>query len=193
MRRRLEIARTLIHEPKVLFLDEPTSGLDPQSRRVVWDLLRNIRQESSITVFLTTHYMEEAEALCSRIAIIDVGKIVVLGSPQELKQRIPGNDIVSLTLDELSDAIVDTIKSQSFVHRVHTEDNDIRVYVDIGARDLPLILESVRSTGGKTLLATVREQSLEDVFIHYTGRSIRDEGPRKVSKLSPGMPRRLGR
>jgi len=188
MRRRLELARTLVHEPRVLFLDEPTSGLDPQSRRVVWDLLTNIRRNSSTTLFLTTHYMDEAEALCHRIAIIDRGKIVVHGTPQELKRQIPGNDMISLTLEELSEPVVEAIGGLDFVHRVHSEDTIVRTYVESGARNLPALLEAVRAAGGEVSSATVQEQSLEDVFIHHTGRSIRDEGPRKVSMLSPGMP-----
>ncbi len=192
MRRRLEIARVLMHRPKILFLDEPTSGLDPQSRRAVWELLDKIRQEDTMTLFLTTHYMEEAEALCTRVAIIDAGKIVILGSPQELKQHLPGKDVISLTLEKLSDAIGDSVKNLPFAHQVFAEDNSIRVAVDMGARDLPAIMEVIRSAGGKVLSATVHEQSLEDVFIYFTGRSIRDEGPKKVSLLSAGMPRRTG-
>ena len=103
MRRRLEIARVLVHKPKLLFLDEPTIGLDPQSRRVVWGLLEKLMQDNDLTVFLTTHYMDEAEVLCKRVAIIDSGKIVAIGSPDELKSQIPGNDIVALSLAALSE------------------------------------------------------------------------------------------
>jgi len=194
MRRRLEIARGLVHRPKILFLDEPSIGLDPQSRRVVWDFLRKLIEGGSMTIFLTTHYMEEAEVLCSKVAIIDSGRIIALGSPQELKSQIPGNDIVSLTVDSLSETLADSLRNLSFVHKVSTENNNITVYVDSGAQDLPVLLEEVRSQGRKIFSATVHEQSLEDVFIHYTGKSIREEEAKKVSLLvGAGVPKRFGR
>jgi ABC-2 type transport system ATP-binding protein len=194
MRRRLEIARVLVHRPKLLFLDEPTIGLDPQSRRVVWDFLEKLTEGDSMTIFLTTHYMEEAEALCGRVAIIDSGKIIVLGSPDELKAQIPGKDIISLTLGELTEAMAAMIEKLPFVHKVKTEDNSVRVYVDNGARNLPLLIDEVRAAGGTVLSATIHEQSLEDVFIHYTGKSIREEEAKKVSFLvGAGIPQKLGR
>lgn len=194
MRRRLEIARVLVHRPEILFLDEPTLGLDPQSRHVVWDFLRKLREEDTMTVFLTTHYMEEAEALCSRVAIIDSGKIIALGSPGELKSRIPGNDIVSLTIENLSECIIDRVKNLVYAHGVTLENNTIRVYVDSGAQNLPMLIEEIKSAGGKVLSAAIHEQSLEDVFIHYTGKSIREEEARKVSFLvGAGTPQKWGR
>jgi ABC-2 type transport system ATP-binding protein len=194
MRRRLEVARVLVHRPKILFLDEPTIGLDPQSRHVVWDFLRKLREGDSMTVFLTTHYMEEAEALCNRVAIIDSGKIIAIGSPNELKSQIPGNDIISLTFESLSEDIIDRIKALTFVHNVNIEDNNLRIYVDNGALNLPLLMDEIKSFGGKILSVTIHEQSLEDVFIHYTGKSIREEEARKVSLLiGAGIPQRWGR
>jgi ABC-2 type transport system ATP-binding protein len=194
MRRRLEIARVLVHRPKILFLDEPTIGLDPQSRHVVWDFLRKLREGDSITIFLSTHYMEEAEALCNRVAIIDSGKIIAMGSPDELKSQIPGNDIISLTIDNLSGDIVEIIKNLPFVHKVNIENNTIRVYVDSGAQNLPVLMDEMKSSGVKVLSATIHEQSLEDVFIHYTGRSIREEEAKKVSfLLGAGVPQKWGR
>lgn len=194
MRRRLEIARVLVHRPKILFLDEPTLGLDPQSRHVVWDFLRKLREEDTMTVFLTTHYMEEAEALCSRVAIIDSGKIIALGSPGELKSQIPGNDIVSLTIENLSEVIIDKVKNLVYAHGVTLENNTIRVYVDSGAQNLPMLIDEIKSSGGKVLSAAIHEQSLEDVFIHYTGKSIREEEVRKVSFLvGAGTPQKWGR
>lgn len=193
MRRRLEVARVLVHRPKILFLDEPTIGLDPQSRHVVWDFLRKLREGDSMTVFLTTHYMEEAEALCNRVAIIDSGKIIVIGSPDELKSQLPGNDIVSLAFENLSEGIVARINDLTFVHKVNIEDNSIRVYVDSGAQNLLMLIDEIKSSGGKILSATIHEQSLEDVFIHYTGKSIREE-TRKVSFLvGAGIPQKWGR
>jgi len=194
MRRRLEIARVLVHQPRILFLDEPTIGLDPQSRRVVWDFLRRLIEKASMTVFLTTHYMEEAEALCSRVAIIDSGKIIVMGSPDELKAQIPGNDIISLSLEDLTETVIDRIKALTFVHRIAVEDRSIRVYVDNGALNLPALIDEARSSGGKILSASIHEQSLEDVFIHYTGKSIREEDVKKVNFLiGAGIPQRWGR
>ncbi len=194
MRRRLEIARVLVHRPKILFLDEPTIGLDPQSRHVVWDFLRKLKEGDSMTVFLTTHYMEEAEALCNRVAIIDSGKIIAIGSPDELKSQLPGNDIIALAFESLSEDIVDRIKALAFVHNINIEDNNLRIYVDNGALNLLQLIDEIKSFGGKILAATIHEQSLEDVFIHYTGKSIREEEAKKVSLLlGAGIPRKWGR
>jgi ABC-2 type transport system ATP-binding protein len=194
MRRRLEIARVLVHRPKLLFLDEPTIGLDPQSRRVVWEFLQKLIEGDAMTIFLTTHYMEEAEALCNRVAIIDSGRIIAIGSPAELKARIPGSDIISLTLATLPEGIVVTIEKLPFVHKVKPEDNSVRVYVDNGAKNLPGLIDEVRKAGGSVQSATIHEQSLEDVFIHYTGKSIREEEAKKVSFfVGAGIPQKLGR
>ena len=149
----------------------------------MWDLLRQIRQESSTTMFLTTHYMEEADALCSRIAIIDAGKMIVLGSPTQLKRDIPGSDIVSIALESLSDGLVSCVNALPFVRNLHLEDETLRVYVDSGATSLPALMDAIRSSGGRILSATIHEQSLEDVFIHFTGKSIRDGEAKKVSLL----------
>ncbi len=193
MRRRLEIARVLIHKPKILFLDEPTIGLDPQSRRVVWEFIKKFR-EDSMTLFLTTHYMDEAERLCDRVAIIDGGKIIALGSPSELKAQIPGNDIISLSVEAPSGAFAEEVKMLPFVHKVNVEGDVMRVYVDNGAQNLPYLLERVKSMGIKVASATIHQQSLEDVFIHHTGRSIREEEAKKVSfLLGAGIPQKWGR
>jgi len=194
MRRRLEVVRVLVHRPKILFLDEPTIGLDPQSRHVVWDFLRKLIEGDSMTVFLSTHYMEEAEALCNRVAIIDSGKIIAIGSPEELKSQIPGNDIISLVLDIASANTIGRIKNLTFVHKVNIENNTIRVYVDSGAQNLPVLMDEMKLMDVKVLSATVHEQSLEDVFIHFTGKSIREEEAKKVSfLLGAGVPQRWGR
>ncbi len=194
MRRRLEIARVLVHRPKILFLDEPTIGLDPQSRHVVWDFLSKLREEDTVTIFLTTHYMDEADSLCNRVAIIDSGKIIALGSPGELKSQIPGNDIVSLTLENLSEAISGRIRNLPYARRITRENHTIRVYVDNGAQNLPTLIDEVKSAGGRVLSAAIHEQSLEDVFIHHTGKTIREEEVRKVSYLvGAGTPQKWGR
>lgn len=194
MRRRLEIARVLIHRPKVLFLDEPSIGLDPQSRRTVWEFLGNIRAENAMSIFLTTHYMEEAEALCSRVAIIDSGKIVALGAPEELKRQIPGNDLLAVTLDSMTDNIGAALKKLPFVHKLYVEENNLRVYVDRGAENLPIMMQTITTAGGRINSVSIHEQSLEDVFIHYTGKSIREEEGKKVNLLlGAGVPQRWGR
>ena len=194
MRRRLEIARVLVHRPKILFLDEPTIGLDPQSRRVVWDFLQNLRQEDAVTLFLTTHYMEEAETLCGRVAIIDSGKIIVMGSPNELKAGIPGNDIVSIGVESISDLLKERLQRLPFVYQVSVENNEMRIFVENGTHSLPALIEECRAAGVAVLSASLHQQTLEDVFIHYTGRSIRDEAAKQVSMLiGAGIPQKLGR
>jgi ABC-2 type transport system ATP-binding protein len=194
MRRRLEIARVLVHRPTLLFLDEPTIGLDPQSRHVVWDFLKKLLSGDSMTIFLTTHYMEEAEALCGRVAIIDAGKIIAIGSPAELKANIPGNDIISLVVANISHELTDAIGKMPFVHKVNVEEEALRVYVDSGAKNVPALIDKVRASGGTVVSATIHEQSLEDVFIHYTGKSIREEEAKKVSLLvGAGIPQKFGR
>jgi ABC-2 type transport system ATP-binding protein len=194
MRRRLEIARVLVHKPELLFLDEPTIGLDPQSRRVVWGFLEKLIGGSSMTIFLTTHYMEEAETLCGRVAIIDSGKIIAIGSQAELKSQIPGNDIISLKVANMSGEMIEKLGVLPFVHKIALEDDLLRFNVDSGATDLPALMDEVRRLGGKVLSATIHEQSLEDVFIHYTGKSIREEEAKKVSFfVGAGIPQKLGR
>jgi ABC-2 type transport system ATP-binding protein len=194
MRRRLEIARVLVHRPRLLFLDEPTIGLDPQSRHVVWGFLRKLIKGDSMTIFLTTHYMEEAEELCGRVAIIDAGKIIAMGSPSELKATIPGRDNITLVVGNPSPDLEDAIRRLSFVHKVAADETTLRISVDNGAKNLPVLIEGVRNAQGVILSATIHEQSLEDVFIHYTGKSIREEEAKKVSFLiGAGVPQRFGR
>ncbi len=198
MRRRLEIARGLIHQPKILFLDEPTIGLDPQSRRVVWDLLKEFRQNETLTVFLTTHYMDEADFLCDRIAIIDAGKILVMDTPENLKKKIPGSDILKIELDAGSDVAAGPIEAFSFVHKIVQEKQDggaalLHIYVDQGAQAIPILIEAFQKQGLKIKSISLKQQTLEDVFIHYTGRSIRLEEGQKVNYfVGAGVPRRWG-
>ena len=190
MRRRLEIARGLVHKPKVLFLDEPTIGLDPQSRRVIWDLLIDLRQGDELTVSLTTHYLEEAEALCDRVAIIDQGKIVALGTPQELKSRVPGSDTVELSLKSApSDAPLAELKRLAGVRSVERTPQGLRVRADGGAALLPRLIEALREAGIEVSAANLQSISLEDVFIHFTGRSLREESAPKGQAFT--FPRRF--
>ena len=194
MRRLLDIARVLVHMPKILFLDEPTSGLDPQSRRVVWDMLTDFRRDYDLTIFLTTHYMEEAETLCTNVAIVDHGKIIVHGTPDELKAGIPGNDIVVLTLEKGAENVKDAAEKEPYVHKTTLEGGELRCYVDEGGHDAPLLMKLADGMGVKVKSVAIQKLSLEDVFIHHTGRSIREEETRKVSLfLGAGVPQKLGR
>ena len=178
MRRRLEIARGLIHKPKVLFLDEPTIGLDPQSRRVIWDLLTDLRQGTELTISLTTHYLDEAEMLCDRVAIVDYGKVVALGTPQELKSLVPGSDTLDLGLEgELPEPVLADLKTLPGVRDVERTAQGLRIRADGGAELLPKVFERLRGQGGEVRSANVSRLTLEDVFIHFTGRTLREDAP----------------
>jgi ABC-2 type transport system ATP-binding protein len=190
MRRRLEIARGLIHAPEVLFLDEPTIGLDPQSRHVVWDLLAQLRTESDITISLTTHYMDEAEHLCDRIAIVDDGRIIVLDTPDGLKAQIPGADRIEVEVEGDTDAVAAMIEQRPGVHGVQrTNASSLAVAIDDGAREIPRLVDAVEALGARVRSVSVHRLSLEDVFIHFTGRTLREERARKVGFfVGPGLP-----
>src|SRR5580700_10743144 len=196
MRRRLEIARGLIHSPEVLFLDEPTIGLDPQSRRAVWELLEQLRADTGLTISLTTHYMDEAEALCDRIAIVDGGKIIAIGSPTELKAMVKGSDRLELEVQGDAEKIVAMLRGQPGVHEVTRDpDGPIVVLADDGAHAMPKIIGEIENAGGKVSSIKLERMSLEDVFIRFTGRRLRDEPARKGGFFSSsfGMPRPPGR
>ncbi len=187
MRRRLEIARGLIHKPRVLFLDEPTIGLDPQSRRVIWELLGDLRRGEEITISLTTHYLDEAEILCNRVAIVDHGRIVALGTPQELKATVPGSDTIELTLARPApDPALEALRALPGVRGVERVGPALRVNADDGAALLPRVIDALRDEGLEVSAAGLSRISLEDVFIHFTGRSLREEGPARR-----GPPRRF--
>jgi ABC-2 type transport system ATP-binding protein len=174
MRRRLEIARGLIHRPKVLFLDEPTIGLDPQTRRVIWDLLRQLRQGGGLTISLTTHYLDEAEMLCDRVAIIDRGHIVALGTPTELKALVPGSDTLELELSR-SPELVQLAKLPD-VRAVEQTATGVRLRTDRGAQVLPRVFDEVERQGIEVRSANLTQITLEDVFINITGRTLREGG-----------------
>ena len=192
MRRRLEIARGLIHSPEVLFLDEPTIGLDPQSRRAVWELLQKLREETGLTISLTTHYMDEAETLCDRIAIVDGGKFIAIGTPQELKSMVKGSDRIELEI-KTGDAaaIAAMIRAQPYVHEVSDTSGKLTVSTDDGAHMMPRLISAIDEAGAELSSIKLERMSLEDVFIRFTGRRLRDEPARKPGffNLSLGMPR----
>jgi ABC-2 type transport system ATP-binding protein len=168
MRRRLELARGLMHRPKVLFLDEPTLGLDPQSRDHIWAYVERLVREENITVVLTTHYMEEADRLCSRLAIIDHGKIVALDSPANLK-LVLGGDVVSLGVGK-GEPNLDAVKALGFVDKIERRNGIVQLTVRDARDRLPQILQAI----GEVKSIEVQPASLDDVFMHYTGREMRE-------------------
>ncbi len=166
MRRRLELARGIMHHPKVLFLDEPTLGLDPQTREHIWDYIKELAQKECMTVLLTTHYMEEAEQLCDRVAIIDYGKIVALDPPGALISRIAG-DVVTIK-QKIPD--IESIRKLDYV--IKTDEKDGLLYISI--KDAGKHLQDLLSNTGPIDFVEVRRGTLNDVFLHYTGREIRE-------------------
>ncbi|MEM3536597.1 MAG: ATP-binding cassette domain-containing protein [Candidatus Bathyarchaeia archaeon] len=172
MRRRLELACGLINRPKVLFLDEPTLGLDVQTRAATWDYIRRLKKEYGMTLFMTTHYLEEADALCDRIAIIDHGKIVVVGTPEELKRSL-GGDIITIGIKENAD-ISDLIRSVENVKEVKKENGAYRIKAEYGEVTAPFIIETLRSRGYTVTKLSMTEPTLNEVYLEYTGKSMRD-------------------
>ena len=171
-KRRLDIGLGLVHNPQLLFLDEPTTGLDPQSRARVWDEVRRIHDRGT-TVFLTTHYLDEADALCDRIAIIDYGKIVAEGTPEELKRAVAG-DVVTLSVAGSPQAALEVLQAQPYVREASVEEGMVRLYVDRGEVAMPTILRQLDASGLQLLTIVLHRPSLDDVFLHKTGRSLRE-------------------
>jgi ABC-2 type transport system ATP-binding protein len=174
MKRRLEIVRALIHEPQVLFLDEPTTGLDPQARAAVLDYVKRIHEDHGITLVITTHYLDEAENLCDRLAIVDYGKIVALGTPTELKRKVTGGDIVEADFTDLPYIALKVLESADFVLEVKRRSGGLTILVKNGAEAVPKIVGLVDANGGKLRTITLRELTLDDVFLDFTGRSLRE-------------------
>jgi ABC-2 type transport system ATP-binding protein len=174
MVQRLKIARALMHNPAILFLDEPTTGLDPQSRRMLWDLLIELNQKG-LTILLTTHYMDEADQLCKRAAIVDHGKVLALDSPAQLKRRVPGGYLVELQVrDGVTDAFVASLQSMPGVVEVKPDDKRVRIYADHAEG---LLANAMRLASDQNVMITdahVAEPSLENLFLHLTGRSLRE-------------------
>ena len=166
MRRRLELARGIMHHPKILFLDEPTLGLDPQTREHIWAYIQQLAEKECMTVMLTTHYMEEAEQLCDRVAIIDYGKIVVLDSPQALKNKVAG-DVVTI---KQKSPDVEKLRKLDYVMKVEEKDGLLHLSI----KDANKHLQDLLANTGTIDFVEVRSGTLNDVFIHYTGREIRE-------------------
>jgi ABC-2 type transport system ATP-binding protein len=176
MKRRLEIARGLIHSPKVLFLDEPTLGLDAQTRRYIWDYIKKLNEEKKITIILTTHYMEEADFLCNRIAIIDKGKIVVLDTPNKLKDLL-GGDIVTLEVEGDIHTFVKHLKSLGYIKKIKEHDGDnkhLSLTMEKGEKKIPEIITVAQKAEVNILSVNLHKPSLEDVFLYFTGKTIRE-------------------
>jgi len=189
MRRRLELARGLIHYPKVLFLDEPTIGLDPQTRDHVWTYIRELKETHDITVVLTTHYMDEADRLSDRIAIMDYGKIIALDTPSELKDTLEGDVVIIKAANP--DAVVSLVKEKMGLTQTHKVNGTVEVTVKNGKSMLPRIVDT--ATQNKIFIESIslREPNLEDVFLHYTGRTIRSDNSREPHGISAIKRRRI--
>ena len=176
MRRRVEIARGLVHNPHIFFLDEPTTGLDPVSRIAVWEMLDNLRKVRHLTMLLTTHYMEEADKLCDRIAIVDHGKLVALGTPMELKHSVPGANVVEVHFDRETKQWQSRLECLEGVSSVQAESAGYyRILTSSGSRTTMQLVELAASLGETLTSLSVQNTTLDDVFVHYTGRQLRDE------------------
>ncbi len=174
MRRRLEIARGLVHEPRIFFLDEPTTGLDPVSRVAVWDMLMKLKAEHELTILMTTHYMDEADRLCDRTAIVDHGKLVALDSPLKLKASIPGNNVLEASFSRIPDGWEETLRRLPEVRNVKADDHVFRIGSDNGPKTTLELLEAARRSQVEITSLSVQSTTLDDVFVHYTGRQLRD-------------------
>ncbi|MCI4354479.1 MAG: ATP-binding cassette domain-containing protein, partial [Thermoplasmata archaeon] len=177
MRRRLELAVGLVHRPKILFLDEPTLGLDPQGRAGFWTFIEKLRRETGLTVFVTTHYLDEADSMCDRIAIIDHGKIVASGTPNDLKDRL-GGDVVNLRTAPGAPDVSEIVRALPGVVGVQKQVDTYRVKCQSGERFVPVAVEACAKAGAGIVGVTVKRPSLDEVFLEFTGREFREEeGP----------------
>src|SRR6266436_2893165 len=191
MRRRVEIARGLVHEPRVFFLDEPTTGLDPVSRVAVWEMLKQLKQQRDLTVLLTTHYMDEADKLCDRIAIADHGKLVALDSPMKLKASISGTNILEVSFSQGPEGWMERLRALPEAESVTGADNIFRIATRNGPATTMALLDAAAQIGLPVHSLSVQSTTLDDVFVFYTGRQLRDA----VQEASPMdsrmmMPRR---
>src|ERR1700691_4172679 len=186
MRRRVEIARGLVHNPRIFFLDEPTTGLDPVSRIAVWEMLNHLRETPHLTMLLTTHYMEEADKLCDRIAIVDHGNLVALGTPIELKQGVPGSNVVEVHFDRETPEWQARLEGLEGVTNVQSQSAGVyRILTSNGSQTTTQLVEMAASLGEQLTSLSVQNTSLDDVFVHYTGRQLRDEQVKAVFMMPP--------
>ena len=176
MRKRLDIAGGLLHRPKVLFLDEPTVGLDIQTRRKIWEYIKKIHEEFEMTIFLTTHYMEEADQLCDRIGIIDGGKIQIIDSPQKMKSAM-GNEVISLSIEntESEKLFLSELEKIELINKINQDQNKIILFASKGTEVIPKIFQISSDLKIKIISISLTQPTLDDVFISYTGHEIREE------------------
>jgi ABC-2 type transport system ATP-binding protein len=174
MRRRVEIARGLVHEPRIFFLDEPTTGLDPVSRVAVWEMLQKIKKQRDLTILITTHYMDEADKLCNRIAIVDHGELKALDSPMKLKASIPGKNVLEASFTTLPGDWAARLERLPGVETVTSHDGVFRIASDNGPATTMALMDAATDAGIGVQSLAVQSTSLDDVFVHYTGRALRD-------------------
>lgn len=176
MRKRLDIAGGLLHHPRVLFLDEPTVGLDIQTRRKIWQYIKKIHTQFDMTIFLTTHYMEEADSLCDRIGIIDHGKIQVIDTPKNMKNDL-GNEIISLVIESNSnyDSFLLELKKIEYIKKINEDGSKLTLFTSNGTEVIPKIFQISSELGIKIKSISLTQPTLDDVFISYTGHEIRDD------------------
>ena len=192
MRKRLDIAGGLLHRPKVLFLDEPTVGLDIQTRRKIWQYIKKIHDEFKMTIFLTTHYMEEADQLCDRIGIIDDGKIQVIDSPENLKKAM-GNEVISIIFEEGEnrDSFLSELEKIEFVNKINKDGSKLTLFASNGTEVIPKIFQISSKLNIKITSISLTQPTLDDVFISYTGHEIRDGDSKFNQKREHAKMKRL--
>ncbi len=189
MRRRLEIARGLVHNPRIFFLDEPTTGLDPVSRVAVWEMLNNLKNTRNLTILLTTHYMDEADRLCDRIAIVDHGKLVALDSPMALKASVPGTNVVEAQFAQESKEWPARLKQLPGVTSVESQSGGMyRLLTSDGSLTTTQLVEMAVNSGNTLKSLSVQSTTLDDVFVHFTGRQLRDEQVKALGFVMPPRP-----
>ena len=185
MRRRLEIARGLVHSPKIMFLDEPTTGLDPVSRSHVWEMIRLLRDKSELTILLTTHYMEEADKLCDRIAIVDHGKLVALDTPVRLKDSVPGTEIVEAEFEGEPADWIEQLRTLDHATGATEHDGVVHITSHDGPATVAALMDTARARKVTVKRVSVQSTTLDDVFLHYTGTALRDTVQKPAREPSP--------
>jgi len=188
MRRRLEVARGLVHSPKIFFLDEPTTGLDPVSRVAVWEMLTRIKEQRRLTMLITTHYMDEADRLCDRVAIVDHGKLVALDTPLNLKNTVPGSTVIEAQFLHAPPDWERRLQALPAVNSVHSEAGGMYRLLCAGAASITALVETALAAGVEVKSLAVQSTTLDDVFVHYTGRQLRDEQVKAFAFVMPERP-----
>jgi ABC-2 type transport system ATP-binding protein len=192
IQRRFEVARGFLNHPKVLFLDEPTLGLDVQTRRSLWDYIKMLNEEEGTTMILTTHYIEEADYLCHRAAIIDVGRIAALDTPEKLKQAV-GLNLISLQIAYDDDSLVNLLKQIAWIKRIEARDSSLELSIDGGEERIPELIDLTDNHNFVISSIELHKPSLEDAFLHYTGKTIREEEGNLMELWKAMMTRSRGR